>query len=98
MEPEEELAELKRQFALLTAKQMATECVLSTALCFIRRDPLMMEVVLQMAVDREAVAMQQDGSAAVLLPAFLVEIDEWHERLHHSENTLQPPATTPGEE
>lgn len=94
---ETELTALKEQFTAVTAKQMATEQVVGMLLCFIEMNPLLAEVVLQKAADLEADAMQQDENTAELLPAFLAEIDSWHEKLLASENTLQSLGTKTGD-
>lgn len=81
MDNNRELDDLKQAFFRMTAKQMATECVISTLMAFIELPPLLSEVVLQKAADAEADAMRQDGSADALLPAFLEEIDAWQSKL-----------------
>lgn len=80
MDSNQELDDLKQAFARMTAKQMATECMISTLIAFIELPPLA-EVVLQKAADAEADAMRQDGSADALLPAFLEEIGGWQSKL-----------------
>lgn len=89
MDLEQRIEALEQQFTTLTAKQIATEAALCTLANFIKRDPLLTEHVLQMACDLEADAMQQDGSAPALLPAFLEAIASWNDRLQASANTLQ---------
>lgn len=84
MDSNQELDDLKQAFDRMTAKQIAAECMISTLLAFIELPPLLAEVVLQKTADAEADAMQQDGSAAALLPAFLVEIDAWQSKLADS--------------
>lgn len=86
MDSNQELDDLKQAFARMTAKQMATECMISTLIAFIELPPLLAEVVLQKAADAEADAMQQDGSADALLPAFLEEIGGWQSKLSAAEN------------
>lgn len=81
MNRDKELIELKSAYTTLVAKQAATESMLGVLMAFIKVRPLVAEVALQKAADQEVDAMQQDGSASELLPAFLAEIDAWQAKL-----------------
>lgn len=87
MNLEERMARLEAHQASLLAKQMANELVLRVLMSFTTTPALVLETALQRGADREAFAMQQDGSAHELLPAFQQEIEQWLDALQDPTST-----------